>query len=111
MPENKSKLNKSNFKREANHRFSLIKQVVHQAKSANVFYLISAFFQIKLGLLVTFASIIHLITPMWLAAIFSLLGCVVTMLGIYQVYDVLKGSKSIKELARDAIERAIQNRN
>ena len=85
--------------------------LVRHAKSVNLFYLISGVGQVVLGAIVTMVAILNLVSPIWLAAFLSLLGCVVTMLGVYQVYEVLNSRRSVSDLARDAIERAIQDRN
>jgi len=90
---------------------SVLKSLRSNLRTINLFYVLSAIMQVVLGLLVTFASIMNLVRPIWFSALFSLLGCVVTMLGIYQLYDVLKSTKSTQDLARDAIERAIRSRN
>lgn len=89
----------------------LFLKVVRHAKSVNMFYIISGISQVVLGAIVTMVSILHLVQPLWLAACLSLLGCVVTMLGVYQVYEVLISHSSIRDLARDAIERAVNDKN
>ncbi|MCC5932838.1 MAG: hypothetical protein LAT75_02110 [Candidatus Cyclonatronum sp.] len=98
----------SSARRKAPLRLQLIARHV---RSLNFFYLLSGVAQVLLGAIVTMVSILNLVSPMWLAAFLSLLGCVVTMLGVYQVYEVLNSRRSVSDLARDAIERAIQDRN
>lgn len=92
-------------------RIKLLSRILNRLRSVNLFYVISAAFQVITGLLATSASMLSLIRPMWLAALLSLLGCVITMLGIYQFYDIMKSSRGTQDLARDAIERAIKSRN
>lgn len=94
-----------------NLRPSLVARIVDRLRTIHLFYLVSALFQIITGFLVTAAAMLNLISPMWLSALLSLLGCVVAMLGVYQFYDILKSTKSTRALARDAIERAIRSRN
>jgi hypothetical protein len=89
----------------------LLRGFRNRLKAVNVFYVISAFFQVILGFIVTAIAILNLIKPLWLSGFMSLIGCVVAMLGLYQLYDVLKSSRSTQDLARDAIERAIRSRN
>ncbi len=105
VPESKTKLSKPKTRRSAINRF------LGRIQSANIFYLISGVFQILVGLIVTAVSILNLVQPLWISALLSLLGCIVTMLGSYQVYDIWKNSRSVEGLARDAIERAIESRN
>ncbi len=90
---------------------SFLLNLSKKAKSVNLFYIVSGVSQVVLGAIVTMVAILNLIQPIWLAAFLSLLGCVVTMLGVYQVYEVFNSRRSIRDLARDAIERAINDKN
>lgn len=90
---------------------SIFKGISGKLAAINLFYVVSAVAQIVLGLVVTLISILNLVTPMFLAATLSLIGCIVAMLGLYQLYDVLKGAGGSNDLVRDAIERAIKSRN
>ncbi len=90
---------------------SFIRNLARQAGSMNFFYIISGSAQVLLGGIVTMVAILNLIQPIWLGAFLSLLGCVVTMLGVYQIYDVFNNRRSVADLARDAVERAIRDRN
>lgn len=112
LPE-KTKINKSIKLSESNSSISgtFYKELKNSLKAVNLFYVVSAVMQIILGFFVTFAAILNLVRPIWFSGLLSLLGCVVTMLGFYQLYDVLKSTKSTQDLARDAIERAIRSRN
>lgn len=92
-------------------RQSYFKTVAEKARGVNFFYVLSGLAQMLLGFIVTLASLLHLIQPVWLAAFLSLLGCVVSMFGLYQVYDTFKQGHSAKDIARHAIERAIRDRN
>jgi hypothetical protein len=98
-------------KRNSSVSISLYQEIKNSFKAVNLFYVLSAVMQVVLGFLVTFAAILNLVRPIWFSGLLSLLGCVVTMLGFYQLYDVLKSTKSTQDLARDAIERAIRSRN
>lgn len=88
-----------------------LKKIAEKAHGVNLFYVLSGIMQMLLGFIVTISSLLHLIRPIWLAAFLSLLGCVVSMFGLYQTYDTLKQSHSARDLARHAIERAIRDRN
>ncbi len=100
------------FKKKNRHpKKSFLKSISGKLSAINVFYVVSAVSQIILGLVVTLVSILNLVTPMFLAATLSLIGCIVAMLGLYQLYDVLKGAGGSNDLVRDAIERAIKSRN
>ncbi|MCH8566629.1 MAG: hypothetical protein LAT67_00140 [Balneolales bacterium] len=88
-----------------------LKRLIRKVKDINIFYLLSGILQVLVGSLVTMVSILNLVEPIWMAAVLSLLGCVVTMLGVYQVYDIINSRKSVSDLARDAIERAIRDKN
>ncbi|AXJ01791.1 hypothetical protein CYPRO_2549 [Cyclonatronum proteinivorum] len=109
-PSGKPKIPQAEGETAQSGRLSL-KKLARHAKSVNLFYLISGAAQLFLGALVTMVSILNLVQPIWLAAFLSLFGCVVTMLGVYQVYEVFNSRRSVSDLARDAIERAIQDRN
>lgn len=106
----KQKASASQQRGRSKQRFGL-RLLARHAGSVNLFYLISGLAQVLLGAIVTMISILNLVRPLWLAALLSLFGCVVTMLGVYQVYEVLNNRRSVSDLARDAIERAIQDRN
>jgi hypothetical protein len=88
-----------------------IKLFYQKARSVNLFYAFTGIMQMLLGFLVTIISLLHLVQPLWLAAFLSLLGCVVTMLGLYQLYDTLKQGEDARDLAKNAIQRAIRDRN
>lgn len=96
---------------EAHRNRSFLVKLGKKAKSVNLFYIISGIAQTVLGGIVTMVAILNLVQPIWLAAFLSLLGCVVTMLGVYQVYEVFNSRRSTQDLARDAIERAINDKN
>jgi hypothetical protein len=99
--------------KEADHRSSSrkLRRLVRKVRSLNLFYILSGIAQVVLGSVVTLVAILNLVHPLWLAAALSLLGCVVTMLGVYQVYEVFNSRRSVSDLARDAIERAINDKN
>ena len=87
------------------------KSFVKKLHSVDLFYAFSGIMQMILGIIVTIISLLHLVQPLWLAAFLSLFGCVVTMLGLYQLYDTLKQGESARDLAKNAIQRATRDRN
>lgn len=105
---------KSQIKSAYNKSYSakaFLSKLNYSLLKVNLFAVLSATLQITFGMIVTSASIINLINPMWFSAICSFLGCIVTMLGLYQLYEIYKCGKITQDLARDAIERAIRSRN
>jgi hypothetical protein len=77
----------------------------------NVLYLAGSVMQIISGLLMVTMAILFLVQPIWLAAIVSFLGCVTTMLGVFQLYDLTKNADAVEKISRDAIERALNSQN
>lgn len=90
---------------------SYIRAFYQKARSVNLLYVVTGIMQMLLGFIVTIISLLHLVQPLWLAAFLSLFGCVVTMLGLYQLYDTLKHGENARDLAKNAIQRAIRDRN
>ncbi len=73
--------------------------------------LISSLLQIITGLSVVVLALLGLIIPFGAAAIMSILGSVLTMMGIYQLFDTFKQRNSVEKLASDSINRIIKEQN
>lgn len=73
--------------------------------------LISSLLQIITGLSVVILAMVGLIIPFGTAAIMSILGSVLTMVGVYQLFDTFKQRNSVEKLARDSIHRIIKEQN
>jgi hypothetical protein len=80
-------------------------------KSANPLYSLSVTVQILTGMLMVGLSMTAFIQPIGVAVLCNVLGCIATMLGLYQFYDILKKNKGAGNLAHEAIRNAIDNRN
>lgn len=77
----------------------------------NVLYLAGSVVLIITGLLMVTMALLFLVQPIWLAAIVSFLGCMSSMLGVFQLYDLTKNADAIAKISRDAIDRAIKSQN
>ncbi|MCA1801977.1 MAG: hypothetical protein LC662_05920, partial [Rhodothermaceae bacterium] len=77
----------------------------------NALYLAGSVVQIISGLLMVTMAMLFLVQPIWLAAIVSFLGCLTTMLGVFQLYDLTKNADAVEKISRDAIERALKSQN
>lgn len=77
----------------------------------NMLYLAGSVALILTGLLMVTMAMLFLVQPIWLAAIVSFLGCLSSMLGVFQLYDLTKNADAMAKISRDAIDRAIKSQN
>jgi uncharacterized membrane protein HdeD (DUF308 family) len=77
----------------------------------NALYLAGSVVQIISGLLMVTMALLFLVQPIWLAAFVSFLGCVATMLGVFQLFDLTKNADATDKISRDAIDRALKSQN
>ena len=85
--------------------------IVDHAHSVNILHLISASFQIFLGLSAILLSIAGFIKPIWMSVILSMVASVATMVGIYFLYTVISGSRGADQLLHDAMRRIMDAKN
>ncbi|MFU8859770.1 MAG: hypothetical protein ACNA8K_05040 [Cyclonatronaceae bacterium] len=79
--------------------------------AVNFLFLAGSVVQIVTGLLMVTMAMLFLVQPIWLAAMVSFLGCLTTMLGVFQLYDLTKNADAIAKISREAIDRAIKSQN
>lgn len=85
--------------------------IIDQAHSVNTLHLISATFQIFLGLTAILLSTAGFIKPIWLSILLSMIASVATVVGIYFLYTVVSGHKGTDQLLHDAMRRIMDAKN
>lgn len=90
---------------------STVRRLFKSLLALNALYLAGSVVQIISGLLMVTIAMLFLVQPIWLAAIVSFLGCLATMLGVFQLYDLTKNADAAEKISRDAIERALKSQN
>lgn len=85
--------------------------IIDQAHSVNTLHLISAIFQIFLGVSAIILSTAGLIRPIWLSIILSMVASVATMVGLYFLYTVVSNGRGSNHLLHDAMRRIMDAKN
>lgn len=75
------------------------------------FQLITHVFQVLFGLMIVGIAMLGLISPLWVAALVNIFGCVLAISGAYVIYDTLSSSMNRSNLVKEAIRHAIDFRN
>lgn len=86
-------------------------KLIHRIKAASPLTLISSITVFCLGVCVVTLSIVGYIAPLWLASIMSIFGSVSTMIGLYQIYELLSERSELDNLYKEAIKRVINSQN
>ena len=77
----------------------------------NPLHLVASMLQLIVGSCVIMLAMVGLITPLWVAAIMSMLGSALFMTGGYMLYDTFKERSSVSKLARNSVRRIIREQN
>jgi hypothetical protein len=83
----------------------------HRIKAASPLTLISSITLFCIGVCVVTLSIAGHINPLWLASLMSIFGSVSTMIGLYQIYELLSERSELDNLYKEAIKRVINSQN
>ena len=73
--------------------------------------MLSGAFQIFVGLVLVSITILGLIEPLWLSAVLSLLGSILSMAGVFLIYHTITKQGSFDGLLNQAIRRVINSQN
>ena len=92
-------------------QFDFQSALINRIKAAPPLTLVSAITLFCIGMCVVTLSIVGNITPLWLASLMSIFGSVSTMIGIYQLYELLSEKTELDNLYKDAIKRVINSQN
>lgn len=92
-------------------QYSFESKFVNRIKSASPLTLVSAVTLFSIGCSVVMLSILGNINPLWLASLMSIFGSVSTMVGFYQLYELLSEKSELDNLYKDAIKRVINSQN
>jgi hypothetical protein len=92
-------------------QYGLNGAIISRMKSASPLTLVSAITLFCIGLCVVTLSIIGHISPLWLASLMSIFGSVSTMIGLYQLYELLSEKSELDNLYKEAIKRVINSQN
>lgn len=91
--------------------YGLQASIIHRVKTVSPLSLVSAVTLFCIGLSVVALSIVGHISPLWLASLMSIFGSVSTMIGLYQLYELLSEKSELDNLYKDAIKRVINSQN
>lgn len=73
--------------------------------------LLSGALQVFSGLILVSITILGLIEPLWLSAVMSLLGSILSMAGVFLIYYTITKQGSFDGLLNQAIRRVINSQN
>ncbi len=73
--------------------------------------MLSGALQIFVGLVLVSITILGLIEPLWLSAVLSILGSILTMAGVFLIYNTITKQGSFDGLLNQAIRRVINSQN
>jgi hypothetical protein len=88
-----------------------VRKIINSLIGVDYLYLIGSVVQIISGLLMVTIGMLLLVKPLWLAAVLSSLGCIATMVGAFQLYDLTKNTDAVKKISHEAINRALKSQN
>lgn len=74
-------------------------------------YIISSLLQILFGLKMVTIALLGLISPIWVAALVNVFGCLVVVVGAYQLYDSIVHTSGHSSLIKESIRNVIDFRN
>lgn len=72
---------------------------------------ISTIMQMAFGMLIVAISLLGMITPLWVATICNVFGCIITVIGGYQLIDLFRRGGGRTDLVNEAMRSAIDFRN
>jgi len=67
--------------------------------------------QIIAGMSIVGITILGLLTPLWIAAILSMLGSISSMFGVYMIFKAVSASGKFDTLINQSIKRVIRDQN
>lgn len=74
-------------------------------------HMLSSVLQIVFGMSIVAIALLGLITPIWVAAIVNFFGCVISVVGAYQMYDCFSQGAGRSNLVKESIRNVIDFRN
>jgi hypothetical protein len=74
-------------------------------------HLLSSVLQILFGMSVVAIALLGLITPIWVAALANFFGCLISVVGAYQMYDCFSEGAGRSNLVKESIRNVIAFRN
>ena len=79
--------------------------------NSNTLQVIAGSVQIVAGMSIVGITILGLLTPLWIAAILSLLGSISSMFGVYMIFQAVSSSGKFDTLINQSIKRVIRDQN
>lgn len=79
--------------------------------NSNTLQVIAGSVQIVAGMSIVGITILGLLTPLWIAAILSLLGSVSSMFGVYMIFQAVSSTGKFDTLINQSIKRVIRDQN
>lgn len=84
---------------------------LHSLWSSSTLQIIAGSVQIVTGMSIVGITILGLLTPLWIAAILSMLGSISSMFGVYMIFQAVSSSGSFDTLINQSIKRVIRDQN
>lgn len=79
--------------------------------NSNMIQIVAGSIQIVTGMSIVGITILGLLTPLWIAAILSMLGSVSSMFGVYMIFHAVSSAGSFDTLINQSIKRVIRDQN
>lgn len=92
-------------------RYGIQASLIQRVKVVSPLSVVSAVTLFCIGLCVVALSVMGHISPLWLASLMSIFGSVSTMIGLYQLYELLSEKSELDNLYKEAIKRVINSQN
>ncbi|MEX0662901.1 MAG: hypothetical protein WD381_03495 [Balneolaceae bacterium] len=96
---------------EQRNRRSLFSKSLNWIQSGIFVPVLAGFLQTGVGLMLVGVSILGLLQPVWISAVFSVVGSISSMVGIYLIYHVISNQDTFNTLINKAIRRVIEAQN
>lgn len=96
---------------EKSNRQSLLRKSLTWIQSGIIVHIIAGLLQTIIGLMLVGVSILGIMEPVWISAIFSVMGSISSMAGIYLIYHVISKQNTFNTLINKAIRRVIEAQN
>lgn len=80
-------------------------------KNVRHVHMVSSILQIFFGMSIVAITLLGLITPIWVAAVVNFFGCLISVVGAYQMYDCFSQGAGRSNLVKESIRNVIDFRN
>ena len=96
---------------QVHHRNKIPKLIVLLTNTNLLISFLSGVLQIMAGMVLISITILGIIQPVWLSAMLSILGSIMSMMGILLLYYTFAAEHNLESLINQAIKRVINSQN